>query len=554
MLNSLYVKDFAVVHEAELVFGPGMSVISGETGAGKSLLVDALMLLSGSRADASVVRHGAERAELSAGFSLEDASEARAWLNDEALDDDGQCQLRRVIRADGGSRNWINGRPATVTQLAALGRLLLEIHGQHEHQALLDRNNQLALLDAFGNHAERLADLQTLTRDYARNERELKGLPGGDAAQDRLQWLETRLDELDREDLAPESVELLLEAHRRQANAATLLTGYGRAIALIGDDEQLSLSDGLRRLRHELSELLAHEPGLEPMLESLDSVRIQLDEAQASLERLRDDLDLDPARLQQLENRIAHLHELSRRHRVGMQELAPVRVELEAERDRLRDASGNADVLRRALHDIHTRWQQAAGELSKARRQAAERLSHTVETLLGELGMGSARFSITLDSLTCARPDPLGTERAEFMVALNPGQPASPLRKTASGGELSRIGLAIEVASLGADPVPTMVFDEVDSGIGGAVADAVGAKLRALGERRQVLCVTHLPQVAAQGHAHFHVSKASEDEATRSHVAQLDSNGRIEEIARMLAGREVSKEARAQARRLLSSR
>jgi len=552
MLISLFVKDFAVVHEAELAFGPGMSVISGETGAGKSLLVDALMLLSGSRADAGAVRHGADRAELSASFSLNDAPEALAWLEDQALDDEGQCQLRRVIRADGGSRNWINGRPATVAQLSELGALLLEIHGQHEHQSLLDRGHQLALLDTFGGHQTQLAQIAALVDEYARLEAERRALPGGEAAAERLPWIEQRLAELEGEALDAESVKSLLESHRRQANAATLLDGYGRAITLIGEDDRFSLSQGLQRLRHELTELSGHEPALEPMLEAVESARIQLDETQASLERLRDDLDLDPAHLQLLEGRIAHLHELSRRHRVGMDELAPVKAELEAERDRLRDAAGNAEALQRRLDETFKRWQAAADALGDSRQQAAKALSDAVESLLAELGMGSARFEVSLERTAAERPDARGGVRAEFLVALNPGQPASALRKTASGGELSRIGLAIEVASLGADPVPTMVFDEVDSGIGGAVAEAVGARLRALGERRQVLCVTHLPQVAAQGHAHFHVSKASDGVGTRSQVAGLDKNGRIEEIARMLAGREVGKEARAQAARLLS--
>jgi DNA repair protein RecN (Recombination protein N) len=542
MLISLFVKDFAVVHEAELGFGPGLSVISGETGAGKSLLVDALMLLSGARADAAMVRHGAERAELAAGFDLSDAPAARDWLAAEELDDEGQCQLRRVIRADGGSRAWINGRPATVSQQAALGSLLLEIHGQHEHQALLDRGHQLDLLDAFGGHVEALEEVRGLAREHAATQRELESLPGGEAGRERLEWIERRLEELSREELSPEAVESLLEAHRRQANAATLLSGYGRAIARLGEDDEFALASGLRRLQHELAELASHEPALAPLLDMLESVAIQLDEAQASLERLRDDLDLDPARLEQLEARIAHLHELSRRHRVGMSELGPVQASLETEAERLRDAEGSAVALRRRLEDTHARWREAAARLGAKRAEAGRRLGEAVEALLAELGMGQARFAVQLDANSSAGPDPNGSERAEFMVALNPGQPASPLRGTASGGELSRIGLAIEVASLGADPVPTMVFDEVDTGIGGAVAEAVGARLRALGER---------PQVAAQGHAHYHVSKASEAEATRSRVQRLDENARVEEIARMLAGREVSKEARAQARRLL---
>lgn len=557
MLTRLALKDFAVVSAAEVAFGPGLTVVSGETGAGKSLLVDALLLLTGARADSGVVRHGAERAELAAEFTLDDAPAALAWLREQALDDadaDGICQLRRVIRADGGSgasRAWINGRAVTLTQLGELGETLVEIHGQHEHQALLSRAHQLALLDAFGGHAATVDAVRRAAGEWSTLSRRLAELAHGGDPGERIAWLDYQLAELDRETLDAEAIEELIVAHRRQANAASLLQGCERALARLVGEDGFALAQGVRQTHGELARLVEDEPGLGEVLVLLESAEIQLDEAAARIERLRDGFDLDPERLQQIEAHLARLHDLARKHRVQIEGLAAKHDELAAERDALRSAGADARALTAQIERAVAAWREAAGRLSQARAAAAERLGTSVGTLLAELGMGGGRFAVELERGDGERPDPQGAERAEFLVSANPGQPPRPLRKVASGGELSRISLAIEVAALGLDAVPTMVFDEVDSGIGGAVAEVVGQKLRALGAKRQALCVTHLPQVAAQGHAHYRVSKDVAGGVTHSAVVALDQAARIEELSRMLGGVEITGETRAHARQML---
>ncbi len=551
MLTSLYLKDFAVVSEADVAYGPGLTVVSGETGAGKSLMVDALLLLTGARADAGMVRHGAERAELSAEFDLADAPEARAWLREAELDEGDGCQIRRVIRADGGSRAWINGRPATLAQLGELGERLVEIHGQHEHQALLSRPHQLALLDAFGGHQTQVDEVRRLAGAWSAVARRLQTLSASGDVADRIAYLEHQLTELGDESLAAEDIQALLAAHKRQANAASLIQGCESALARLAGDEGFSLDGTLRQVRAELARLLDDEPRLGEVDSLLDSVAIQLDEAVAALERVRDDLDLDPERLQALEARLARLHDLARKHRVPLGELAARRDELAAELESLRGAGEQAERLAREQSRLAADWRHAAQSLSKLRAKTAAALGNAVSALMDELGMRGGRFVAELEPSPADTPDPQGLERVEFLVSANPGQPPRPLRKVASGGELSRISLAIEVAALGLDSVPTMVFDEVDTGIGGGVAEVVGRKLRALGARRQVLCVTHLPQVAALAHRHYRVSKDVADGTTHSAVTPLDGSARIEELARMLGGMEITRETRAHARQML---
>lgn len=553
MLTRLSIRDFAVVAEAELEFGVGLTVISGETGAGKSLLVDALGFLCGARADAGSVRHGAQRAELSAEFSLAGAQAASAWLRDAELDDADDvdaCKLRRTLRSDGGSKAWINGRPVTLSQLSDLTGLLVEIHGQHEQQALLSRATQTDLLDAHARDPRLLEVTRASALQWRQLQNQHEALLARGNVGERQAWLQHQLQELQAEALEPDALAELDRNHRRHAHAASLIAACELGLLqLAGDD---ALASRLQHFRSSLQREASNEPRLGDVDAMLDSAAIQLDEALSLLERIRDDLDVDPEAMLELERRLTRVQDLARKHRLPPDQLAKHRDALADELETLADTDEHLQRLEREITSAQQHWRTAAAALTASRQRAGEALAVEVSALIDTLGMEGGRFEVALEQVSeAATPDPNGAERAEFLVSANAGQPPRPLRKVASGGELSRISLAIEVAIQGLDPVTTMVFDEVDAGIGGAVAAAVGARLRALGDGRQVLCVTHQPQVAAAGHAQYRVSKASQEGITQSAVERLDDTGRVAEIARMLGGAKVSAEAQAAARRLL---
>jgi DNA repair protein RecN (Recombination protein N) len=552
MLTQLNVRDFAIVETVDLAFDRGLTVVSGETGAGKSLLVDALLLLSGGRADSGVVRGGCERAELSAAFDLSDLPHVREWLREHELDDDGECLLRRVIRSEGASKAWINGRPVPAQTLAQLAAQLVEIHGQHEHQALLDRASQLALLDAHAGHASLLAEVAAQAdrwRALERQRRELAGRTGDDG--ERLALLRHQLQELSTAALSPDAFHALEAEHHRLAHRGDSIEACAAVRDRLDGDDELSLLPALGRMRNQMDRALAADPSLAEIAALLSSAEVELREASASLDAYLDGVELDPARFQQVEAQLSRLHELARKHRVPAAELAAQRERLADEVARAESAGEDLAVLARDIESAHSAWRDAAARLSRSRAVAASELAAAVTSIMAELGMAGGRLAIELEPVSGAEPDRSGAERVEFTVSANPGQPLRPLRKVASGGELSRIALAIEVAALGKDPVPTMIFDEVDTGIGGAVAEVLGQKLRQLGTEVQVLCVTHLPQVAAQGHRHVRVAKHSDGGHTRTRVTPLDARERVDEIARMLGGIEITEATLAHARQML---
>ena len=551
MLTSLYVRHLAVVEEADITFGPGLTVVSGETGAGKSLLVDALMLLAGARADSNIVRAGSDRAELIAEFDLKGLPEAAAWLKHEELDEDGACQLRRVIRAEGSSRAWINGRPATIGQMGDLAALLVEIHGQHEHQALLERTHQLNLLDAYAENEKRVEQVRDLALQWREIGARMRKLSGGDDRGHRLELLRHELSELEKWALAPAELAELEASHKRLANASKLTEGLTGVVEMLDGDSELALRQSLSRAHTELGRLAALDDRLAPMLDLLDSAQIQLNEAVDGLERYAQDVDLDPERYAEVDTHLTRLHELSRKHRLPATELDEKRAATQTELNELENAGEALERLGTQRDQLQRDYAKAAETLSKARQSAAKKLGKDVSALMSELGMAGGVLQVSLEPAESDEPDPQGRERCELLVSANPGQPPRPLRKVASGGELARISLAIEVATLGKDTIGSMVFDEVDTGIGGAVAEVVGQKLRALGSRCQVLCVTHLPQVAAQGHSHLRVSKHSEGNSTHTRIEALNTDGRRDELARMLGGVEITRETRAHAKQML---
>ncbi|EQD61784.1 DNA repair protein RecN [mine drainage metagenome] len=549
MLTTLYVRDLAVVAGAEITLGAGLTVVTGETGAGKSLLVDALLLLGGARADATLVRSGAERAEVSAEFDLAASPAARAWLREEALDDGEHCNLRRVLAAEGGSRAWINGRPVALTQLGALAAHLLEIHGQHEHQALLQREQQLALLDAYGAHSVTLAQVRELAQRLRALAREAATLGDGSERDARLALLAHQCTELERWALPGERLATLEAEQRRLGHAERLLAGSAALVdQLEGDD---GLRNRLARAAAELARLAEIDADLGASRELLDAALIQISEAGSALAHYAEARDLDPDRLAEVDAHLQHLHDLARKHRCAPAELPAVLEQLRDEHGRLHGAGARLDALVRERDALTHAYDTAATALSAARQQAAQRLGAEVSALMGTLGMPGGQLQVALEATAPGAADAQGRERCEFLISTNPGQATRPLRRVASGGELARISLALEVSMLGLDDVGCMVFDEVDSGIGGAVAEIVGQKLRALGRVRQVLCVTHLAQVAAQGHAHLRVSKHSDGAATRTQIETLDVGGRRDELARMLGGVSITPETRAHARAML---
>lgn len=552
MLTHLHISDFAIVDRLDLDFKAGMTVLTGETGAGKSILIDALGLALGDRADTGVIREGCARAEVAAAFDIGDAPAARAWLAEQELDEEGECVLRRTLSAEGRSKGYINGRPAPMQSLRELGELLIDIHGQHEHQSLLRPEVQTALLDGYGDLQTAARSVAATAREWRAAREELERLSTAAAERDaRRDLLAYQLQELEALDLQPGEVEALEEEHRRLANGGRLLEEGGRTLALLHEDDETSAAALLGAARRGLEELQALDPELAPVTELAESAEVQLKEAALELRRYLDRLELDPERLQWVEARIEALHDLSRKHRVHPTGLAGLAGELAEELAGLEGADQRRAELAARVEALAARYREEAGVLSAGRVRAAAALGEEITGRIRRLSMPDGRFEVALEPRAGAEPAPGGEERVAFRVAANPGQAPRPLARVASGGELSRISLAIQVATVQAGTVPTLIFDEVDVGIGGGVAEVVGQSLRSLGGTRQVLTVTHLPQVAAQGHHHLQVGKRKVDGANRTRVRPLSPDQRVDEIGRMLGGLEITDNTLAHAREML---
>lgn len=550
MLIHLQIRDFVIVAGLDLDLAPGMSAVTGETGAGKSIMVDALGLLLGDRADAGVVRQGAEQAEISALFDLAQLPAAQDWLAERELGADGECHLRRIINRQGRSRAYINGAVQPLQALKELGERLVDIHGQHEHQSLLKREAQRRLLDDWAGNQSLAAEVEQRFRDWERRRQGLEALrQAGDERNARLDLLRYQVRELEALALGDHELAELAEEHPRLANAGRLLEVSQQALGWLYEDEPLSAHRLLSQSAQHLAELAPLDGRLGPMVELLNTALIQVREASDELRHYGDGIDLDPQRLAWVEQRLADIDTLARKHRLPPEQLPALLGRLQAELNELDNSEFRQEELARQVEQALMAYRQIADRLSARRAAAAAELGSRVSAAMGGLGMPGGRFEVALEAQP--RPSARGLETVEFLVSANPGQPLAPLSKVASGGELSRISLAIQViAAHGAD-IPTLIFDEVDTGIGGGVAEVVGRQLRALGESRQVLCVTHLPQVAAQAHHHLQVSKHSDGQATRAQVTVLDDSARVEEIARMLGGVELTDKTRLHAQEMI---
>ncbi|HBC00311.1 MAG TPA: DNA repair protein RecN [Pseudomonas sp.] len=554
MLVHLSVHNYAIVEHLDLELKRGMSVISGETGAGKSIMLDALGLTLGDRADSSVVRIGADKADILASFDLDDIPDARTWLAERDMDHDGPCILRRVITAEGRSRGYINGTPCPQGDLKSLGELLIDIHSQHEHQSLLKTDTHRRLLDEYSGNQELARQVQLAAQRWRQTRQTLERLSNsGDEQRARHQLLSYQLEELENLALGENELEQLEREHKSLANAEQLLGACRQVMELCSESDAGNVLSALTSSLQRLSAFQNQPQALSEAVNLLASAQIQVEEAIGELNRFVDHFDADPERQQMLEERLDTIYTLARKHRVQPTELPNLHQQLLEELEGLNADDEAVERLGEELAAYARHYEEKASELSRMRQAAAEQLASAVEVEIQRLGMPGGRFSVQLKPAAEGELMPYGLEQVEFLVSANPGQPLRALAKVASGGELSRISLAIQVITAQTSRVPTLVFDEVDVGIGGPTAEIVGQLLRRLGERGQVLTVTHLPQVAAQGHHHLFVHKARGADETRTAVAELDQNGRVEEIARMLGGVDLTEQSLAHARQMVTS-
>jgi DNA repair protein RecN (Recombination protein N) len=549
MLVQLSIRDFAIVDSLELDFSPGFTALTGETGAGKSILIDALALALGERAEAEQVRAGCERADVTAEFAVDAIGEVQRWLGEQALEGDpGRLLLRRVVDRGGRSRAFINGRAAMLNQLREIGDKLVDIHGQHAHQSLLRPAMQRQVLDAHAGLAALAREVAEAYRSWqrlakARIEHETHAAVRN-AEREQIGW---QVDELAKLALDSGEWEGVQAEHGRLAHAASLVEGVQGALEALSESDAAalgSLSGALSRLRP----LVAYDAALADVLAMLESAQAQAGEAVHALRHYAGRVEVDPQRLRGVEQRMEAIHGIARKYRVKPEALPELQADLQARLQELEIAS-DLQALVKEEQAALARYHDRARKLSADRKKAAARLSKEVTAAMRELAMTGGRFEVALRALP--EGSAAGNEEVEFLVAANAGADPRPLVKVVSGGELSRISLAIQVITSKAAAVPTLIFDEVDAGIGGAVAEVVGKKLRALGAGRQVLCVTHLPQVAAQAMQQWSVEKALEGGSAKSRVRPLDGRSRVEEIARMLGGVEVTATTRKHAAEML---
>ena len=553
MLVHISVQNYAIVDHLDLELHEGMSVITGETGAGKSIMLDALSLTLGARTDSSVIRPGADKADILSSFDISRIPEAQHWLQERDLETSTQCILRRVITREGRSRAYINGTPCPLADLKALGELLIDIHSQHEHQSLLKTDTHRRLLDEFAGATEQARAVQSIAQRWRHTQQQLAQLSANEEEQRaRRQLLTYQLEELDILAVQDGEVEQLEQEHKSLSNSESLLDNCRQIIDTCSDNDSSNILSLVGTLLQRARAVCGAPQAFTQATELLASAHIQIEEAVSEFNDFVDNFDADPQRQQWLEERLDSIYTLARKHRVTPEQLHALQAQLQGELESLDADDASLEHLEQAAALLVTEFNQKAQSLSTLRSKAAKKLASAVMQQLHMLGMPDGEFSVVLQPTESNKPTAFGLEHIEFLVSANPGQPLRALAKVASGGELSRISLAIQVITAQTSRVPTLVFDEVDVGIGGPTAEIVGQLLRQLGENGQVLTVTHLPQVAAQGHQHLYVHKERKQKSTHTAVKVLSHEQRVEEVARMLGGIDLTEESLQHARKILA--
>jgi len=551
MLSHIHLKNFAIVENLDLELKPGMTALTGETGAGKSILIDAIGLVLGDRADSGVVRHGTDKAEITLSIDIEQSPSAKKWLKEQELDEDEQCILRRIISTNGKSRAWINGSPCNLTMLRQLGEQLVDIHGQHEHQSLMKKDMQRQLLDEYATHQLLLDKIKDAYNHWKQLNDKLQILSDQNSDhQAKLDLLRFQTQELDEHQLSENEAIELDEEHSRLANAGQLIELTSSSVMQLYDADEQTVYSNISDILQKLEDLSQLDPALKEPLEMLQNAQIQIQEASDSLRHYQESVELDPERLDWVNDRISTLHDLSRKHQTSPELLFIKWQSLHQKLKELDSDDYDLDALQKKLETSKNSYLKIASQLTKSRQKAALKLSKGASNAMQELGMEGGKLVIALNNSESFSPH--GQDNIEFQVSANPGQPPKALIKVASGGELSRISLAIQMIAAQRLTLPALIFDEVDSGIGGGIAEVVGKQLRKLGEKCQVLCVTHLPQVASQAHNHYKVTKIKSKKTTSTGMLVLDDNQRIEEIARMMGGIEITDSTLNLAKEMLS--
>ncbi len=552
MLNQISIRDFAIVESLDLELNQGMTVVSGETGAGKSIMLDALGLTLGNRAEAGTVRQGADKADITASFNINTIPSAIDWLEQNDLDNDGECILRRVITKEGRSRCYINGRPSPANTVKALGEHLIAIHGQHEHQRLLKKDHHRTLLDEFSGQSKLADKTRQSYQLWSKLNAEHARLSEQSAEQTaRVQLLSYQIEELEQLALEEDELKQLEQEQKTLANAGEILSTGHSFIGLASDSDENNCVQLLNHCQQLLATIQSESPSVRQAAEMIDSALIQVEEASNEIKHYLDRVEVNPDRQQQVEDRLTTIFDIARKHRIKPEEVIEFHQSLCQELSNLSRSDEELEQLAHDAEDALNTFNKHAAELSKQRHKGAKKLSKLVDQQLHDLGMPAASISVSFNPLDL--PSANGLEEIEFLIITNQGQPAKPLGKIASGGELSRISLAIQVITAQTSTTPTLIFDEVDVGIGGAIAEVVGKLLRQLGGSAQILCVTHQPQVASQGHQHLFVSKRSDKQRTHTQIDALSKEHRVNEIARMLGGIDITERSIEHAREMLET-